>query len=121
MARMDRAYLYILRCVDGSFYVGTTRKDLESRVAEHNAGILGGFTATRRPVTLVFAESFERMTDAIAAERRVKGWSRAKKVALSRGDWNAVKALSKRRKPFATVATPSFETPATRAPQDEVD
>ena len=63
------AYLYILRCADGSYYVGTTRKSLEERVGEHNLGILGGYTAPRRPVTLVFAQHFESITDAIAAER----------------------------------------------------
>jgi putative endonuclease len=97
---MDDASLYILRCADGSFYVGTTRKDLEARVAEHNAGIMGGYTATRRPVTLAFAEQFEKITDAIAAERQVKGWSRAKKEALVGGDWQAISRLSNRRKPF---------------------
>jgi putative endonuclease len=121
MAWMDGAYLYILRCADGSFYVGTTRKHLEERVAEHNTGVLGGYTATRRPVTLVFAEQFERIADAIAAERQVKGWSRSKKEALAGGDWATIQRLSERRKPFATRATPFFETPASRAPQDEVD
>jgi putative endonuclease len=58
---------------DGSYYVGTARKELEARVAEHNAGHFGGYTATRRPATLVYAEWFERISDAIAAERQVKG------------------------------------------------
>ena len=118
---MDGANLYILRCADGSFYVGTTRKDLDSRVAEHNAGTMGGYTATRRPVTLAFAEQFEKITDAIAAERRIKGWSRAKKDALIRGDWQAVSRLSKRQKPLPARAALSFETGASRPPQDEAD
>ena len=67
------AYLYTLCCADRSYYVGTTRKELEARIAEHNAGHFDGYTATRRPVTLVYAEWFERITDAIAAERHVKG------------------------------------------------
>jgi putative endonuclease len=65
-------------------------------VAEHNAGRYGGYTATRRPVELVFSQWFERITDAIAAERQVKGWSRAKKEALIRGDFEALKMLAKR-------------------------
>jgi len=69
---------------------------LEKRVAEHNAGYFGGYTATRRPVTLVFSERFERIADAIAAERQIKGWSRAKKEALMRGDFEALRTLSKR-------------------------
>src|SRR5262245_2473550 len=94
---MEGAFLHILRCVDGSYYTGTTRDELERRVAEHNAGHFGGFTATRRPVTLVFSQWFERITDAIAAERQVKGWSRAKKEALIRGDFAALPGLSRRQ------------------------
>jgi predicted GIY-YIG superfamily endonuclease len=91
------AYLYILRCADGRYYVGTTRKHLEERGAEHNAGHHGGYTAVRRPVTLVFAQHFERITDAIAAERQIKGWSRAKKEAVIRGEWHRLPELAKRR------------------------
>src|SRR5207249_7474481 len=93
----DGAYLYILRCADDSYYTGTARSGLEHRVAEHNAGTYGGYTAQRRPVTLVFSQWFERISDAIAAERQVKGWSRAKKEALVQGNFEALRALSKRR------------------------
>ena len=95
----DGAFLYIVLCVDGSYYTGTARCELERRIAEHNAGYYGGYTATRRPVTLVFFQWFERITDAIAAERQVKGWSRAKKEALIRGDFEGLRMLSKRRGP----------------------
>ncbi len=91
------AWLYILRCTDGSYYIGTTRATLELRVAEHNSGHFDGYTATRRPVTLVYSEWFDRITDAIAAERQIKGWSRAKKEALMRGDFEALKVLARRR------------------------
>src|SRR5712672_4806400 len=90
----DGAYLYILKCADGSYYAGTARATLEQRVAEHNAGHYDGYTATRRPVTLMFSQSFERITDAIAAERQIKGWSRAKKEALIRGDFARLPELS---------------------------
>src|SRR5215472_10542554 len=93
----DGAYLYILRCVDGSYYTGTARSGLEQRVAEHNAGFYGGYTATRRPVTLVFSQWFDRITDAIAAERQVKGRLRAKKEALIRGEFERLPELSRRR------------------------
>lgn len=89
------AWLYILRCRDGSYYVGTTRVGLERRVAEHDAGIHGGYTARRRPVTLVYSQPFQRIEDAIAAERRVKGWRREKKEALIRGDWAALPTLAR--------------------------
>ena len=68
----DGAYLYILKCADGSYYVGTARATLEQRVAEHNAGHYDGYTATRRPVTLLFSQWFGRITDAIAAEQRAQ-------------------------------------------------
>jgi putative endonuclease len=97
------AFLYILLCADGKYYVGTTRKSLEERVAEHNAGIHGGFTAARRPVTLVFAQHFDTITDAIAAERQVKGWSRAKKEAMIRGEWNRLPELARRRASHASL------------------
>jgi predicted GIY-YIG superfamily endonuclease len=91
------AYLYILRCADDSYYVGTTRKALEERLAEHNAGLHGGYTATRRPVTMVYAQHFEAITDAVSAERQVKGWSRAKKEAMINGEWDRLPELAKRR------------------------
>jgi putative endonuclease len=103
---MDGAYLYILNCADGSYYVGTARQGLEQRIAEHNSGKFGGYTATRRPVALVYSEWFDRITDAIAAERQVKGWSRVKKEALMRGDFDGLRVLSRRRTPFANTSSP---------------
>jgi putative endonuclease len=102
------AFLYILRCADGSYYVGTSRNDLEIRVAEHNAGIFGGYTAKRRPVSLFFAQHFESIRDVIAAERQVKGWSRSKKEALARGDWESISMLAQRRRshPSRRAASP---------------
>jgi putative endonuclease len=91
------AFVYILKCRDGRFYVGTTRGSLEQRVAEHNAGTYGGFTKSRRPVRLVYSESFERITDAIASERKLKGWSRAKKEALIAGNFETLRQLSRNR------------------------
>ena len=73
------AFVYIVRCKDGQYYTGSTRASLERRIAEHNDGTFGGFTASRRPVVLVYSEAFDNITDAIAAERQIKGWSRAKK------------------------------------------
>lgn len=91
------AFVYILRCADGSYYVGSTRKSLEERVAEHNSGLLRGYTRSRRPVTLVWSQEFERITDAVAMERRLKGWRRDKKEALIRGELEALPDLAMRR------------------------
>ena len=103
----EGAFLYILRCADGSFYIGTTRTTLEIRIAQHNAGTLGGYTATRRPVTLVFSQWFDRITDAIENERKLKKWSRAKKEAFIRGDLSALRRLSARRSSFPLKSPPT--------------
>ena len=88
-------WVYILRCADGSYYTGIAQRDLERRVAEHNGGLYGGYTARRRPVELVFAEEFQLAIHAIEMERRIKGWSRAKKEALIARDWDGLRALSR--------------------------
>ncbi len=91
-------YVYMLRCADGSYYVGSaTGDDLGPRIDQHNAGTYQGYTYSRRPVILVWSEHFDRLTDGIAAERQLKGWSRAKKEALLRSDWAKVSELSRRR------------------------
>jgi putative endonuclease len=92
----DGASVYIILCADGSYYTGLTRKAVETRVGEHNLGINCDYTSRRRPVALIWSEHFERLTDAIATERRIKGWSRAKKEALMRGDFKALSQLSSR-------------------------
>ncbi len=89
------AYVYILRCADGSYYTGSTRASLEDRMGQHDSGVFGGYTARRRPVKLVFHQEFDRISDAIAVERQIKNWSRAKKEALMRGDFAALRALAR--------------------------
>ncbi|WP_342636826.1 GIY-YIG nuclease family protein [Enterovirga rhinocerotis] len=85
----------MLRCTDGSFHVGCT-SDLDTRIGQHQGGEMDGTTARRRPVVLVWAEEFQDILDAIAAERRIKGWSRAKKEALIAGDWERIRLLGSR-------------------------
>jgi putative endonuclease len=104
----EGAFLYILRCSDGSYYIGVTRTALELRIAQHNAGTFGGYTAIRRPVTLVFSQWFDRITDAIENERKLKKWSRAKKEAFVRDDFATLQQLSARRS-----AHPSRRLPTT--------
>ncbi|MBD8064733.1 GIY-YIG nuclease family protein [Devosia sp. PTR5] len=90
--------VYMLRCADGSYYVGLTKKPVEARVGEHNAGVTDGYTKSRRPVELVFTETFERLLDAIERERQIKGWTRRKKQALIRYDYAALPDLASRKK-----------------------
>jgi putative endonuclease len=100
------AWVYILRCADGSYYTGCTT-NIDQRYGEHQAGINCGYTSVRRPVVMVWADEFQGIADAIDYERRVKRWSRLKKEALIRHDYAALQALSKRG-----FRPASFETPA---------
>lgn len=83
-------WAYMLRCADGMYYVGQT-SDLERRVYEHQIGVIREFTLTRRPVELLWSEAFAERTQAIEAERVVKGWSRVKKEALVAENWKRLK------------------------------
>ena len=89
-------YAYILLCNDGSYYAGHT-DDIDTRIAQHQTGALGGYTAPRRPVTLVWFETFPTRDEALAAELQIKGWSKAKKEALIAGDWNLISFLARNR------------------------
>ncbi len=94
--------VYIVRCSDGSYYTGLTKQEIEARVWEHNEGVYDGYTRKRRPVVLVFTETYGRITDAIERERQVKGWSRAKKEALIALAYERLPELAKNRqgKPY---------------------
>jgi predicted GIY-YIG superfamily endonuclease len=90
-------YAYMLHCNGGYFYVGHT-DDLDHRLAQHERGSIPGFTRDHLPVKLVWCETFPTRDEAFAAERRVKGWRREKKIALIRGDWEEISRLAKSRK-----------------------
>ena len=89
-------WVYVLRCSDGSYYTGHT-DNLEHRIGMHQQGEVAGYTSKRRPVELVFSQECVTREEALAAELQIKGWSRAKKEALARGDWGTIKALAKGR------------------------
>ncbi len=89
-------WTYILKCSDGSFYVGMTNK-LDQRVLQHNSGTNPDcYTFNKRPVELVYHEMFQNPNDAIAFEKKLKGWSRAKKIALIDGEFEKLPLLSKK-------------------------
>ena len=90
--------VYMLRCADGSYYTGLTKRAVEERVGEHNAGAVEGYTKSRLPVELVFTETYERIVDAIERERQIKGWTRRKKEALIRYDYEGLPALASRKR-----------------------
>jgi predicted GIY-YIG superfamily endonuclease len=90
------AWTYIVRCNDDSYYVGSTT-DLDGRIWQHNHSLAGAaYTRRRRPVQLVWAAEFDRIDEAFAFEKRVQGWSRAKREALIRDDFDALPGLSRR-------------------------
>jgi len=91
-------YVYMLLCSDDSIYVGRT-DDLETRLADHRSRRYCGYTAKRLPAKLIFCETFATRDEAFAAERRIKGWRRSKKLALARGDWIVVAELAAIRSP----------------------
>lgn len=94
---MPGPFVYILRCSDGSYYVGLAQTDLDRRIGEHQSGHYRGHTHSRRPVELLWAMEYERYDQAIAFERQLKGWGRAKKEAFLRGDFDRLVSLSGRR------------------------
>ena len=85
----------MLKCSDGSYYVGHT-DDVEKRLRQHQKGELLGYTYLRRPVTLVFVQSYPSRDEAFQVERRIKNWSRKKKEALIKGDWNQISVYAKK-------------------------
>ena len=91
-------WVYILQCKDGSYYTGST-PHLELRVAQHHRGEGGGYTSLRLPVKLVYSYEVARIEDAFYLERQVKGWRRAKKEALIRGDYFALVELTRTARP----------------------
>jgi len=76
-------HVYMLLCADGSIYTGHT-DNLKARFHAHQDGRFGGYTSTRRPVKLIFAEDFNTRIEALKAEMRIKRWIRRKKFALVR-------------------------------------
>ena len=94
----QRFFVYILHCVDGTYYVGSTA-DVTARVEIHNSGQGPRFTASRRPVRLVHSAPFDTMAEARLREIQIKKWSRAKKEALISGDIQVLHSLSRRHQP----------------------
>ncbi|MGB3627663.1 MAG: GIY-YIG nuclease family protein [Henriciella sp.] len=92
-------FVYILRCSNGSYYVGSYRgQDVDTRVYQHNHGTdPKAYTYRYRPVELLWSCQFDDPSDMVAFEMQLKGWSRAKKEAFMRSDWTELKSLSKSR------------------------
>jgi putative endonuclease len=102
-------WAYMLRCSDGRYYVGHT-DNLDHRIGQHQSGQGCDFTRNRRPVTLVWSQDFPSRLEALEAERRIKGWTRAKKEALIAGDWDRLSILARNRQDRTSPSTGSGRT-----------
>jgi putative endonuclease len=104
---MAGAWVYMLECADGLYYVGSYRGEtIDTRVGEHNLGLYpDAWTYRRRPVTLVWCVHYADIIQAVAFERQLKGWSRAKKQAVIRGEWSDLPELAARRTQRADKST----------------
>jgi putative endonuclease len=88
-------YVYILRCSDNSYYVGSTR-NLERRMNEHASGLGAAYTRRRLPIELVFAEEYEHVHEAYEREKQIQGWSRKKREALIARRFGGLPGLSRK-------------------------
>ena len=105
------AFVYILHCSDGSYYTGLARgHELDRRISEHQQGIGGDYTRRRLPVTLLWHHHFDQIADAVLWERKLKGWSRAKKEAMMSGAWDTVSFSAKRPAQHARLKSKTEET-----------
>jgi putative endonuclease len=91
------ATVYILRCADGSYYTGSTT-NLARRMAEHEAGLGANHTRKHAPVVLVWHADFDHVDTAFLWERRIHGWSRAKKELLIEGRYGELSGWSVRQR-----------------------
>jgi len=91
----------MLHCRGGKFYTGHT-DHLKRRIGEHRSGLVAGFAQDKLPVELVWSQEFTTRAEALASELQIKGWSRAKKMALTRGDWDRISGLAKSKDSAST-------------------
>ena len=87
----------MLKCSDDSYYVGHT-DNIEERISLHQSGKITGYTSTRLPIKLIWMDNFNTRDEAFFAERKIKGWSRKKKEALIKQDWETISKLCSRAK-----------------------
>ena len=86
--------MYILKCSDNSYYVGSTN-NLTLRIEEHMNGEGAEYTKHRLPVELVYYEECQSIKEAFLREKQVQGWSRKKREALINGKFEELEKLSK--------------------------
>ena len=93
---MKQSYVYILKCSDSTYYTGVT-SNLTQRMFQHNTGFYPDcYTFSRRPIALVFYAEFTDINFAIEKEKQIKKWSKAKKEALIRGEYDTLPNLARK-------------------------
>ena len=90
------AWVYILECSDGSYYVGSTTH-LQARLRQHQQGAGAAYTRNRRPVRLLWSHETETAAEAFTLEKQIQNWSRAKRQALMAGRFDLLPALARGR------------------------
>jgi putative endonuclease len=110
-------YMYILECVDGSYYTGSTW-NLERRLLQHQNGLGANYTQKRLPVKLVYCEQYNRVEDAFRREKQVQGWSRRKKQALIEGN---IENLIEFSKNYTQYGRPASTGSANDSPPELVE
>jgi predicted GIY-YIG superfamily endonuclease len=89
-------WVYIIRCADGNYYIGSTR-DLEKRLRAHEEGRAAAYTARPRALYLAFSEKHDTLEAARRRELQIKRWTRKKKEALISGNVEGLKSMDKKR------------------------
>jgi putative endonuclease len=94
---MKNYFVYILLCSDKLTYTGVTN-NLSRRIEEHEKGLNKDcFTYKRRPVQLIFQQEFNDVEQAIYFEKKIKKWSKQKKLALANNEFDILQILSECR------------------------
>lgn len=94
---MKRSYVYILKCFNNSYYTGVS-SNLTQRLFQHETGFYPEcYTASKRPVELVYYCEFTDINFAIDIEKKIKKWSRAKKEALINEEYDKLPNLAKKK------------------------
>jgi predicted GIY-YIG superfamily endonuclease len=106
---MKPFWVYILRCADNSYYTGHT-DNLELRIGQHQTDACDSYTAKRLPVQFIWSQECATREEALSAELQIKGWSRKKKEAMIRGDWNEVSRLAKSKSAHASTRLSRAQT-----------
>ena len=113
-----KGFMYILLCNDGSYYTGSTN-NLELRLKQHFAGEGANHTKKHHPVELLYYEEFDRIDEAFYREKQVQGWSRKKKEALIKAEYEKLPELSRDYTQYGRPEMPDVISTGSTTKEDE--